>query len=188
MPTLHGKYKVPHFDGKGEADAIFAEVGVPTTLLLTSFYWDNFIHFGMGPQRGEDGVLSVSFPMGDKKLPGIAAEDIGKCAFGVFKGGGEYIGRYVGIAGGMPTGDEMATVLTDVVGERVRYNAVEPEVYRGFGFPGADDLGNMFQYKRDFNEAFCAARDVALSKRLNPDLLSFEGWAKKYGHLIVKAG
>ena len=25
MPTLQGKYKVPHFDGKGEADAFFRE-------------------------------------------------------------------------------------------------------------------------------------------------------------------
>ena len=39
MPTLMGKYKVPHMDAKGEADAVFTELGVPTTFLLTSFYW-----------------------------------------------------------------------------------------------------------------------------------------------------
>lgn len=38
MPTLKGKYKVPHFDGKGEADHAFRELGVPTTFLLASFY------------------------------------------------------------------------------------------------------------------------------------------------------
>ncbi len=64
MPTLMENYKVPHFDGKGEADAIFEEVGVPTTNLLTSFYWDNLIHFGMGPQRGEDGTLVFNLPDG----------------------------------------------------------------------------------------------------------------------------
>ncbi len=42
MPTLMGKYKVPHFDAKGEANGIFTELGVPTTFLVTSFYWDNF--------------------------------------------------------------------------------------------------------------------------------------------------
>ena len=77
MPTLMGKYKVPHFDAKGEADHLFIDTGVPTTLLLTSFYWDNFIHFGMGPQPGPGGRLTIMFPMSDKKLPGIAAEDIG---------------------------------------------------------------------------------------------------------------
>ncbi|MDH3198247.1 MAG: NmrA family NAD(P)-binding protein, partial [Candidatus Krumholzibacteria bacterium] len=85
MPTLLDKYKVPHFDGKGEADAVFTKVGVPTTFLLTSFYWDNFIHFGMGPKKGPDGKYAITMPMGEKKLPGIAAEDIGRCAYGVFK-------------------------------------------------------------------------------------------------------
>src|SRR6202171_6440449 len=68
MPTLMGKYKVPHFDGKGEANAVFTQLGVPTTFLLTSFYWDNFIHFGMGPKKGADGKLAITFPLGDKKL------------------------------------------------------------------------------------------------------------------------
>ena len=75
MPTLRGKYKVPHCDGKGESNHFFTDAGVPTTFLLTSFYWDNFIHFGMGPKKGPDGKLAITFPMGDKKLPGIAAED-----------------------------------------------------------------------------------------------------------------
>ena len=104
MPTLMGKYKVPHFDAKGEADAEFTKLGVPTTLLLTSFYWDNLIHFGMGPKKGPDGTLAFTLPIDDKKLPGIAAEDIGKCALGIFKKGREYIGKTVGIAGEHLTG------------------------------------------------------------------------------------
>jgi uncharacterized protein YbjT (DUF2867 family) len=176
MPTLMGKYKVPHFDAKGEANALFTETGVPTTFLLTSFYWDNFIHFGMGPQRGPDGRLAITFPMGDKKLPGIAAEDIGGCAYGIFRRGGEFIGRTVGIAGEHLTGAEMAAAFTKALGQEVRYNDVPPEVYRGFGFPGADDLGNMFQFKRDFQEVFCGARDVAFSRELNPSLQTFDVW------------
>ncbi|MDX1546505.1 MAG: NmrA/HSCARG family protein, partial [Rhodothermales bacterium] len=84
MPTLMDHYKVPHFDAKGEANSAFTERGVPTTFLVASFYWDNFIHFGMEPQRGEDGTLAITFPMGDEPLSGIAAEDIGKCAYGIF--------------------------------------------------------------------------------------------------------
>jgi len=176
MPTLHGKYKVPHFDGKGEADPLFAQAGVPTTLLLTSFYWDNMIYFGMGPKKGPDGKLAITFPMGDKKLPGIAAEDIGKCALGIFKKGREYIGKTVGIAGEHLTGAQMAAALTRALGREVRYNDVPPEVYRSFGFPGADDLGNMFQFKRDFNDDFCRARNLAVARALNPELQTFEQW------------
>ncbi len=104
MPTLMGKYKVPHFDAKGEANRVFNDLGLPTTFLLTSFYWDNFIHFGMGPKKGQDGKLALTFPMGDKKLPGIAAEDIGKCALGILKKPKDFIGRTVGIAGEHLTG------------------------------------------------------------------------------------
>src|ERR1035441_1074417 len=95
MPTLQGKYKVPHFDAKGESDHFFTDAGVPTTFLLTSFYWDNFIYFGMGPKKVPDGKLGITLPMGDKKLPGIAAEDIGRCADGIFKKGDEFIGKRV---------------------------------------------------------------------------------------------
>ena len=176
MPTLMGKYKVPHFDSKGEANHLFTDLNVPTTFLLTSFYWDNFIYFGMGPKRGSDGALAITLPMGDRRLSGIAAEDIGKCAYGIFRRGREYVGRTVGIAGGHLTGYEMAAAMSEALGEEVRYNDVSPEVYRGLGFPGAEDLGNMFQFKRDFNEYYCGARDLEESRTLNPSLQSFEQW------------
>jgi len=176
MPTLMGKYKVPHFDAKGEANRFFTDLGVPTTFLLTSFYWENLIHFGMGPQRGPDGTLAITLPMGDKKLPGIAADDIGKCAYGIFKRDGELIGRTLGVAGEHLNGAEMAAALTRALGQEVCYNEVSPEVYRGLGFPGAEDLGNMFQFKRDFEQVFRGARDPDIARSLNPDLQTFDTW------------
>ncbi len=176
MPTLMEKYKVPHFDAKGEADQIFRDLGLPVTFLLTSFYWDNFIYFGSGPQKGPDGKYALTLPMGDKKLPGIAAEDIGRCAYGIFQREREFIGKTVGIAGEHLTGAEMAAKLSKALGIEVAYNAVEPAVYRSFGFPGADDLGNMFQMKRDFNEQFCAPRDPAIARGLNPAMQDLDAW------------
>jgi len=176
MPTLMERYKVPHLDTKGEADAFFREAGVPTTFLRTSFYWDNLIHFGMAPKPGADGVLEFVLPMDDAKLPGIAAEDIGRCAYGIFKAGDEFIGRTVGIAGEHLSGAEMAAAMARAFGRDVRHAAVSPAQYRAFGFPGADDLGNMFQYKRDFESDFRAPRDVEASRRLNARLQSFAQW------------
>jgi len=179
MPTLQGKYKVPHFDGKGEADNYFREAGLPLTILLTSFYWDNFIGFGMGPKKGDDGKLSFGFPMGDRKLPGIAVEDIGKCAYGIFKGGKDYIGKTIGVSGDQLSGSEMAKVMGHALGKDVSFAHIPADVYRSFGFPGADDLGNMFQYNHDFSDLFCAQRDPAVAKSLNPELQSFATWAEK---------
>jgi uncharacterized protein YbjT (DUF2867 family) len=180
MPTLMNEYKVPHYDAKGESDRYFTELGIPTTFLLTSFYWDNLIHFGMGPKRGESGRLAFTLPMGDRKLPGIAAEDIGKCAYGVFREGSRFIGQRVGIAGEHLTGSQMASELAAALGEEVDYHAVTPDQYRGFGFPGAEDLGNMFQFKHDFEEYYCGARNPEVARALNPALLTFREWLARW--------
>ena len=184
MPTLMGKYKVPHFDAKGEANRLFTERNLPTTFLLTSFYWENLIYFGMGPKRGEDGNLYITMPMGDKKLPGIASGDIGKCAYSIFRRDREFVGKTVGIAGDHLTGAQMAAALSEALGQEVRYNAVSPAAFRGFGFPGAEDLGNMFQFKRDFESVFCGARGLAFSRALNPSMQTFESWLSENGDRI----
>jgi len=179
MPTLMGKYKVPHFDAKGEADRIFTELGVPTTFLVTSFYWENLIFFGMGPKRGPDGKLAFTLPMGNKKLASIAAEDIGNAAYGIFKKGRELIGKTVGVAGAHLTGAQMAACLSKALGQEVRYNGVSPEAYRGFGFPGADDLGNMFQFNQEFEQVCLNARSLEAGRALNPAMQTFDGWLAK---------
>jgi uncharacterized protein YbjT (DUF2867 family) len=188
MPTLQGRYKIPHFDGKGEADAYFKELGVPTTFLMASFYWDNMIHFGMGPKRSGDGKLAITLPMGDAKLAGIAAEDIGPCAYGIFKRGTEMIGRTVGIAGEQLTMADMAARLSEALGEEVRYNAVPPAIFRSFGFPGAEDLGNMFQFYEEFEGYLEGARDVARSRELHPGLMDLKAWLSKYKARIPLEG
>jgi uncharacterized protein YbjT (DUF2867 family) len=176
MPTLQGKYKVPHFDAKGEADALFRQAGVPTTFLLTSFYWENFIHFGLGPKKGPDGRLAIALPIGQGKFPSIGVEDIGRCAYGIFKQGAPLIGKTVGIAGEHLTGAQMAAAIGKAMGQDVGYVELDPATFRGFGFPGADDLGNMFQFNRDFAKEFCAARDLGFSRSVNPKLQTFEQW------------
>jgi hypothetical protein len=142
------------------------------------------ITFGMGPKKGPDGNLAITLPMGDKELPGIAAEDIGKCAYGIFQKSDATIGRTVGIAGEHLTGTQMAAALGNALGQPVHYNAVEPEAYRGLGFPGAEDLGNMFQFKRDFNEYYRGARSIDFSRSVNPSLQTFDAWLAKNKSLI----
>lgn len=179
IPTLHQKYKVPHFDAKGEADQLFKDLDVPTTFFRASFYWDNFIYFGSGPKKGPDGNYYLTFPLDDKKMAGIAAEDIGKAAYGIFKRGGELIGQTVGVAGEHLSGQQMAAALSKALNVEVIYNNVTPETYRSFGFPGADDLGNMFQFYRDFEKECNEVRNVGFSRELNPELKSFGEWLKE---------
>ncbi len=178
LPTLHGKYKVPHFDSKGSTDRVFAEDGPPTTYLLASFYWENFLHFGMGPRAGAGGELALNLPLGGTKLPGIAVEDIGKCAYGLFRRGTGTVGQRVGIAGEVLSGPEMAAKMGRAIGRNISFNDVPFDVYRGLGFPGAEGLGNMFQFQAILGDEFVRSRDPAVSRSLNPQLLSFDAWLR----------
>ena len=184
MPTLHGKYKVPHFDGKGESDQYFLGTGVPTTLLLTTFYWENLIYFGTGPKPLPDGTLAITLPMGHAKLAGIASDDIGHCAYALFRRGAPARSESVGIAGELLTIADMAQRISRAIGKTVVYNEVPPEVFRSFGFPGADDVGNMFQFYRDFESHFAATRDPAKARALYPGLQTFDQWLAQHAGQI----
>lgn len=176
LPTIQGKYKVPHFDSKGAMDRVFAEEAAPTTYLLAAFYWENFIYFGMGPRKSPDGDLVLALPLGGVKLPGIATEDIGKCAYGLFSRGTGTVGQRFGIAGDVLSGPEMAAKMGRALGRQVRFNDVPFDVYRGLDFPGAEDLGNMFQFQAILGPEFLRSRDPDRSRSLNPELLSFDAW------------
>jgi uncharacterized protein YbjT (DUF2867 family) len=176
MPTLMGNYKVPHFDAKAEVDDVFRSLGVPTTFYLTCFYWDNFIHFGVGPKKGPDGQYAITFPLGNKKMSGIAAGDIGRIAYAIFKAGPAYINQTVGVAGEHLSGSQMAASLGKALGVPVKYNDVPADVYRSFGFPGADEMGNMFQFYAEFEETFTRLRDVTKARQLYPQLQTFDQW------------
>jgi uncharacterized protein YbjT (DUF2867 family) len=186
MPMLQEKYRVPHLDAKGEANAYFA--GLPVTFLLTSFYWDNLFMFGMAPKKGPDGAYSWAFPMGKHKLAGIAAEDIGKSAYGIFKAGQRYVGKTVGIFSEALTIDEMSEKLSKGLGiGPVHYHAAEPDEYRGYGFPGADELGNMFQFFRDFHKEMIGARSAETTRSLDPALQSFDQFIQQNKDRIMAA-
>jgi len=130
----------------------------------------------MGPKKGSDGKYAITFPMGTARLSGIAAEDIGKCAYALFKRGKEFIGKTIGIAGEHLTLETMAKSMTKALGVEIQYNSVPPDVYRGFGFPGADDVGNMFQIYMEFEGPFTDMRDVNFARQLNPQLKTFDQW------------
>jgi len=173
-PTLMQHYKVPHFDAKGQANEFFQ--GLPTTLMHTSFYWDNLIHFGLGPQRAPGGELVFVLPMGDSPLPGIAAADIGVCAAALFARGPELAGRSVGISGEHLSGAQMAASLARALGEPVRHQDMSRAQYAALGFAGAGDLANMFSFKREFGDDYRARRSLEATRALHPGVLNFDAW------------
>jgi len=179
VPSLDdGRYKVPHFDAKGEADELFTKYGVPTTFLRTTFYFDAFTTT-MPPTRNADGVLTITFPMGDQRLSGVASDDIGRSALAVFKHP-DLIGDTVSIAGDHLTGDEYAAALTDAIGEQVVYHAPTLEEYRTYPFPMAVEMANMFQFYKENHDEFTGDRNLDKVRELNPELQSFATWVNNH--------
>ncbi|MET9437133.1 NmrA/HSCARG family protein [Streptomyces sp. NPDC006551] len=186
MPTLQGSYKVSHFDAKAEADAYFADAGVPTTFLRTTFFWENLLGV-FPPQRGDDGVRVLNYPMGESRLSGIGVEDVGRMALTVLKRGTDLIAATVSIAGEHLRVADMAAVLSDALGEPVRYEPLTPDAYRALGFPGAEEAGNMFQYYADCEHTFTAARDLTAVRSLDPGLQTFATWVAAHREELAKA-
>lgn len=171
MPMLDDVYRVPHLDGKNEANVFFKEL--PATYLITSFFWDNLINFGMSPKRGEDGVYRWVMPFGDSLLAGHAAVDIGKAASQIFYQPERFIGKTVGIQADAITLEEMAQTVADVMEVSVEYVPIDADTFRSFPFDGAEEIGNNFQYFRDFNDDFVGLRSKQLMHDLNPSVISF---------------
>jgi len=179
VPSLDdGRYKVPHFDAKGEADALFTQYGVPTTFLRTTFYFEAFLS-GMPPARGADGKLAITLPMADQRLSGIASEDIGRSALAIFKRP-DLIGETVSIAGDHLTGKEYAAALSAALGEEVVYQPLPWEQYRELPFPIAVEVSNMFQFYAEDHDRFTGERNIDKVRELNPALQSFEAWLSEH--------
>jgi uncharacterized protein YbjT (DUF2867 family) len=186
MPTLQEHYKVPHFDVKGGSNHVFADLEIPTTFLHTSFYWENFIHFGLGPARDADGAAILTLPLGDGRLACIGAEDIGRSALGIFRRGDELIGESVGIAGDHLSGEDLAAGLSAALGETVAYRPLTVGQFRGLGHKGWDDLGNMFQYNIEFEDGYLEDRDLEFTRLLNPGVESFDQWLVAHkGEIVI---
>jgi uncharacterized protein YbjT (DUF2867 family) len=177
-PVFEGRYSVPHFDAKSEADKFFAKAGVPTTYLRPSMYWEAFEDFG--PHRTQDGALVLNLPMGERKLAGNAVADIGRTALGILKRGDEFIGRTVGVAGEHLTGEEFAAAFSKSYGEPVAYRPLTFDEFRALDFPAAAEIGNMFQYYYLAEAEFTGSRDVALCRALNPQLQTFRSWLRTH--------
>ncbi|KUL41504.1 NmrA/HSCARG family protein [Actinoplanes awajinensis] len=168
MPLLDGGYRVPHFDVKGgTADALFAESGLPVTYLLMSFYWENLLG-DLAPQRDPDGKLALHLAIGDAAIAGVALDDLGAIAARALRRPAETIGATIPVATEHLTGEQIAVAFARTLGELVVYRPPTHDQLRGLGFPGADELGNMFQYYAEFSEHALGLRGTGAARAMQP--------------------
>lgn len=168
----NGELEVPHFDIKARLEEYARSLGLPATFVHMAFYFENF--FASPPQRRDDGSFLFGFPQGDTPLAGVAVEDVGGVVSALFERPRDYIGRTVGIVGDDRPPREYAEIMTRVLGRTVVYSHVPREVYASLGFPGAEELANMFEFYRRFVPSRRA--DLEESRALHPQIRQFEPW------------
>jgi uncharacterized protein YbjT (DUF2867 family) len=168
-----GKLEAPHLDMKAQLEEYTRRLGLKATFVHVAFYFENFLTF-FPPQAQEDGSFAFGFPQADTPLAGVAVEDVGSIVSILFERPQDYLGKVVGIVGDDLTGDRYAETMTRILGTRVSYRHVPREEFAALGFPGAEDLANMFE----FNRLYIPNRraDVEMCRALNPKMQTFETW------------
>ncbi|XP_050002386.1 nmrA-like family domain-containing protein 1 [Alexandromys fortis] len=162
-----GKLKVLHFDGKGEVEEYFWSIGVPMTSVRLAAYFENFLTMWK-PVKTPDGHYTLALPMGDVPMDGISVADVGAVVSSIFASPEEFVGKAVGLTAEALTIQQYADVLSRILGKDIRDAKITPEAYEKLGFPGADELANMFRFYH-----MKPNRDIKLTHRLNPQIRSF---------------
>jgi uncharacterized protein YbjT (DUF2867 family) len=172
----NGELSVPHCDIKAELEDYSKSLGIKATYVHIAFYYENFLTF-FPFQKNEDGNFHFGFPQGDTKLSMVAAEDFGPIIANIFEQGEQYIGRVVGVVAEDRSCSEYAETMSEVFGEKVIYDYIPREIYASFGFPGAEELANMFECQRLYIPG--RQRDMEESYKLNPKMQNLETWLKR---------
>ncbi len=178
MPTLQGKYKVPHFDAKGEANHLFTDAGVPTTFLLTSFYWENFIYFGIGPAARRGRHARDHVPDGRQEAAGHRRRGHRQVRLRrSSRRGGEFIGKTVGIAGEHLTGAQMAAALTKALGRGgALQRRAARRLPRASASPAPTTSATCSSSSATSRRTTAARATSTLARALNPELQTFDDW------------
>lgn len=171
-----GKLRSPHFDLKAEHEEHARRLGIPSTFIHVPFYYENFLYF-FPPRPVGDGSYQFGFPQGDTPLAAMSVQDVGLVVAPVFEQPGTYIGKVL-----KPAGDELpastyAAIMGRQTGAQIRYAHVPRETFAALGFPGAEDLADMFEYYRLHIPS--RAGDIKAWRAIAPAVQDFETWAQR---------
>ncbi|XP_023611082.1 nmrA-like family domain-containing protein 1 [Myotis lucifugus] len=170
-----GRLAAGHFDGKGEVEEYFRDIGVPMTSVRLPCYFENLLSY-FRPQKAPDRKsYLLSLPMGDIPMDGMSVTDLGPVVLSLLKMPEQYIGQNLGLSTCRHTAEEYAALLSKHTGKTVHDAKTTPEDYEKLGFPGAQDLANMFRFY-----ALKPDRNIELTLRLNPKARTLDQWLEQH--------
>ena len=176
-----GDYKVAHFDEKAMISEYGGDKGFKLTNLYTSCYFENFIT-SMKIPEDKDGVRRLYLPIGNRPIPLVSVADIGRMAAHAIQASlyGE-----VGVASEHLTGQQITSRLSGATKANYQFVPISPDDYRNLGFPGCQELGNMFEFKSVHNGDFCYRRRLTdVIGYFTPDV--FSDWCYQQRELLLQ--
>lgn len=179
-----GALKSPHFDLKAEHEDYARSLGIPSTFVHVPFYYENFLYF-FPPRPAGDGTYQIGFPQGDTPLAAISVQDVGPIVAPMFEQPEKYIGQVVPLAGDELPPQAYADAISRATGKTVNYTHVPRETFAALGFPGAEDLADMFEFYRLHIPS--RVKDLETCRALAPEVQSFDTWITRNAEAMRKA-
>ncbi|XP_027731174.1 nmrA-like family domain-containing protein 1 [Vombatus ursinus] len=163
-----GKLEVPHFDGKGEVEEYFWNLGVPMTSVRVAAYYENFLNIWKPVKASDGDYYNLLLPMKDIPMDGISVADVGPVVASVFRSPEEFLSKAVGLSAEALTIQQYADILSKTLGKVFKDSKITPEAYEKLGFPGAQEIADMMRFYHMKPD-----RDVKLTHKLHPKVKSF---------------
>jgi len=180
--TLDSGTNVPHFQSKEEIEKYLNEIGLPTSSVLTSFYYENFISegFGMSAKKDDTVVFRLGFPA-DATIPSFSVSDTGAYVVEAFNHPEKWIGKTLVAIAEHITLNEIASTFTKVTGIKAALELVDIEASKNGG-PFAEELYlNMRYFYEHPNGKGTPRENVQVSHEIYPEFLTWEKLLKTTG-------
>ena len=157
---------IPHFESKYKVEQHINNLGIPHTIIGPTFFMENLL--GPGLEQGQ-----LALPLSPSTtLQQSALENIAEFTSLVLERRKPFLGKRIDIASDEVTGEQAAKILSNELGQRIRYVPVPLEqVYQA-----NEDMARMY----DWYENGGTGIDISALHQEYPEVnwLSFKDWAR----------
>lgn len=178
----NGKYHVPHFTDKAVVDEHIEKIGLNYTFVAAAFYYQNFASF-FPPRKADDGSFVFTLPLKPERLhAAYDVTDTGGIVVEVFNNPEKYAKKWIPMAGNNEIPSDYFKAMEEVTGKKVVFNAITTEQFAAFGFPGAEEMAQMFGYFNEYN--YFGPHNPSDTKKVFPGIKSFKEYLKSSGFTL----
>lgn len=157
---------IPHFESKYKVEQHIKNLGIPYTIIGPTFFMENLL--GPGLEQGQ-----LALPLSPSSiLQQSALENIAEFSALVLERGKRFLGKRIDIASDEVTGEQAAKILSNELGQRIRYVHVPLEqVYQA-----NEDMARMYEWY----ERVGTGIDITSLHQEYPEVnwLTFSDWVR----------